>query len=110
LAASPECAQQDFADDIIDASKDPEFDEETRNNLVAIAIEYRQVEKNTPPDFTTQPPTPRNSVFCQQPPRNSELIGLVQAQDPANGDVFFDPATKTSVLRGDQANTVPFDE
>ncbi|KAJ3500260.1 hypothetical protein NLJ89_g9876 [Agrocybe chaxingu] len=66
-------------------------------------------EKNTPPDFTTNPPTLRNSVFCQQAPRNAELVGLVQAQDPANDpDLFFDPALRATVTRGSQANTAPF--
>ncbi|KAF9055734.1 hypothetical protein BJ165DRAFT_1428327 [Panaeolus papilionaceus] len=107
LAGSPECAQQDLADDIIDASKD--FDAETADKMVAAAIDFRQAEKNTPPDFSTNPPTARNSVFCQKAPRNQELNGLVQAQDPANDpELFFDPATKSTVVRGSQPNTEPF--
>ncbi|KAG7089553.1 hypothetical protein E1B28_011226 [Marasmius oreades] len=106
LAAQPECSQQDMADQIIDAAQ--QFDEATRANMIALAVEYRQAEKNTPPDFTTNPPTPRNSVFCQKAPKNAELNGLVQSQDPANGDIFFDPLTKASVKRGDQPNTFPF--
>ncbi|KAF8071900.1 hypothetical protein FPV67DRAFT_1483096, partial [Lyophyllum atratum] len=107
LAAQPECSQQDLADAIIDASK--QFDAATRANMVAIAKEYRQVEKNTPPDFTRNPPALRNSVFCQKAPKNLELNGLVQAQDPANDpNLFFDPATKATVKKGDQANTAPF--
>jgi len=107
LAAQPECSQQDMADDIIDAAA--QFDAATQENLIAIAIEYRQAEKNTPPDFTTDPPTARNSVFCQQAPRNAQLNGLVQAQDPANDpNVFFDPALAASVQLGSQANTSPF--
>ncbi|KAL4263123.1 hypothetical protein AB1N83_005260 [Pleurotus pulmonarius] len=107
LAAQPECSQQDHADAIIDAAK--QFDAATQANMIALAIEYRQAEKNTPPDFTTNPPTPRNSVFCQKAPKNPELNGLVQAQDPANDPtIFFDPATKATVRLGDQANTFPF--
>lgn len=106
LAAQPECSQQDMADQIIDAAQ--QFDEETKANMIAIAIEYRQAEKNTPPDFTTNPPTPRNSVFCQKAPKNPELNGLVQAQDPANGDAFFDPLDKVTIQRGDRPNTSPF--
>ncbi|KAF7355652.1 hypothetical protein MSAN_01483000 [Mycena sanguinolenta] len=107
LAKSGECTQQDMADQIIDASK--QFNGTTQQTMIALAIEYRQVEKNTPPDFTTKPPTLRNSVFCQTAPKNSELNGLVQAQDPANDpDVFFDPATGKSVQLGAQANTRPF--
>ncbi|KAK0223337.1 hypothetical protein IW262DRAFT_1269388 [Armillaria fumosa] len=107
LAAQPECSQQDMADQIIDAAA--QFDAATQTNMIALAIEYRQAEKNTPPDFTTQPPTPRNSVFCQTAPKNSQLNGLVQAQDPANDpNLFFDPALGATVKLGSQANTFPF--
>ncbi|KAI8980095.1 hypothetical protein BD414DRAFT_109879 [Trametes punicea] len=107
LAAQPECSQQDMADQIIDAAQ--QFDDATKATMIALAVEYRQAEKNTPPDFTTDPPTNRNSVFCQKAPKNSELNGLVQAQDPANDpNVFFDPATGKSVKKGDQPNTFPF--
>ncbi|KAL5486066.1 hypothetical protein ACEPAI_7110 [Sanghuangporus weigelae] len=107
LAAAGECTQQDLADDIIDAAQ--QFDDTTKANMIALAVEFRQVEKNTPPDFTTNPPTNRNSVFCQQSPRNAELNGLVQAQDPANDpNIFFDPALGASVTLGSQANTFPF--
>jgi hypothetical protein len=107
LAAQPECSQQDHADKIIDAAQ--ALDAATKANLIALAIEYRQAEKNTPPDFSTNPPTLRNSVFCQKAPKNPELNGLVQAQDPNNDpDLFFDPATKATVKKGTQANTAPF--
>ncbi|KAI0833338.1 hypothetical protein BC628DRAFT_1335111 [Trametes gibbosa] len=107
LAAQPECSQQDMADQIIDAAQ--QFDDATKNNMIQLAIEYRQVEKNTPPDFTTNPPTNRNSVFCQKAPKNAQLNGLVQAQDPANDpNLFFDPATGKSVKKGSQPNTFPF--
>ncbi|TRM65095.1 hypothetical protein BD626DRAFT_240688 [Schizophyllum amplum] len=107
LAAQGECTQQDMADAIIDASR--QFDDATQQNMIALAQEYRQAEKNTPPDFTTNPPANRNSVFCQKAPKNAELNGLVQAQDPANDpELFFDPATKATVKLGDQANTQPF--
>ncbi|KAL5526517.1 hypothetical protein ACEPAF_8241 [Sanghuangporus sanghuang] len=107
LAAAGECTQQDLADDIIDAAQ--QFDDTTKANVIALAVEFRQVEKNTPPDFTTNPPTNRNSVFCQNAPRNAELNDLVQAQDPANDpNVFFDPALGASVTLGSQANTFPF--
>ena len=60
-------------------------------------------------DFTTNPPTLRNSVFCQKAPKNAQLNGLVQAQDPANNpNIFFDPALNASVIKGSQPNTAPF--
>lgn len=107
LAAQPECSQQDMADQIIDASK--QFDAATAAAMVAAAVEYRQVEKNTPPDFSKNPPALRNSVFCQKAPKNPQLNGLVQAQDPANDPtLFFDPALGKTVIKGSQANTFPF--
>ncbi|KZT25910.1 hypothetical protein NEOLEDRAFT_1156051 [Neolentinus lepideus HHB14362 ss-1] len=107
LAAQGECTQQDMADSIIDAAQ--QFDNATKTNMIALAVEYRQAEKNTPPDFTTNPPTNRNSVFCQTAPKNAELNGLVQAQDPANDpNIFFDPNGSKSVTKGSQANTFPF--
>ncbi|TFK50394.1 hypothetical protein OE88DRAFT_249467 [Heliocybe sulcata] len=107
LAAQGECTQQDMADSIIDAAQ--QFDDATKQNMISLAVEYRQAEKNTPPDFTTNPPTNRNSVFCQKAPKNAELNGLVQAQDPANDpDLFFDPNGAKSVKKGSQANTFPF--
>ncbi|KAH8099928.1 hypothetical protein BXZ70DRAFT_1008447 [Cristinia sonorae] len=107
LAAQPECSQQDMADLIIDTAQ--QFDDATKATMIQLAIEYRQAEKNTPPDFSANPPINRNSVFCQKAPKNAELNGLVQAQDPANDpNIFFDPATKASVEKGAQANTFPF--
>jgi len=98
--------------------------------MIALAQEYRNAEKNTPPvgflnngcsrnrlmaatplakDFNTNPPTNRNSVFCTRGPANAELNGIVQKQDPANDpNVFFDPALGKSVLKGSQPNTEPF--
>ncbi|CCO28519.1 hypothetical protein BN14_02514 [Rhizoctonia solani AG-1 IB] len=67
LAGSPECAQQDLADEVIDAARTQ--DAATQAKMIDIAKRFRQAEKNTPPDFTTNPPTNRNSVFCQTPPR-----------------------------------------
>lgn len=107
LAAQPECSQQDMADQIIDAAA--QFDADTQANMIELAVEYRQAEKNTPPDFSTQSQTLRNSVFCQTAPKNSQLNSLVQAQDPANDpNLFFDPALGATVELGSQANTFPF--
>ncbi|KAG8967675.1 hypothetical protein FRC03_009512 [Tulasnella sp. 419] len=106
LAASPVCDQQDHADAIIDAARAQDADVAVK--MIDIAVRFRQCEKNTPPDFTTNPPTLRNSLFCQKAPKNAELDGLVQAQDPANDpNLFFDPATKTTVTLG-APGTIPF--
>lgn len=107
LAAADPCAQQDLADDIINASK--QQNAATAAKMVNLAVKFRQCEKNTPPDFSKNPPALRNSVFCLKAPANPELNGLVQGQDPANDpNLFFDVATGSTVLRGSQANTFPF--
>lgn len=66
IATSGECTQQDMADQIIselrflvkyvfsltsrqDASR--QFDAETQKNMIALAVQFRQVEKNTPPVY-----------------------------------------------------------
>ncbi|KAI0064762.1 hypothetical protein BV25DRAFT_183148 [Artomyces pyxidatus] len=107
LSDQDECSQQDFADTIIDVSL--QFDESTQDIMINIAVEFIQVEKNTPPYYSTNSTIFRNSVYCQRAPRHSQLNGLYQAQDPANDvNVFYDPATKQSVMRGSQPNTFPF--
>ncbi|KAG9044195.1 hypothetical protein FS837_008654, partial [Tulasnella sp. UAMH 9824] len=107
LAGSPVCDQQDHADKIIDAARQ-QTDPTITANMIRLAVLFRQLEKNTPPDFSVQPPANRNSLFCQKAPKNPELNGLVQAQDPANDpNLFFDPATKTTVLLG-APGTSPF--
>ncbi|KAF9038115.1 hypothetical protein BJ165DRAFT_422639 [Panaeolus papilionaceus] len=109
LATQPECSQQDMADDIIDASR--QFDSNTQAEMIAVAIEYRQLEKNTPTDNSWNPPKLLNSVYCQKASRNAELYGLVQSQDPANDpDLFYDPALKATVVKGSQRNTSPFQQ
>ncbi|KAF8500661.1 hypothetical protein BU17DRAFT_58993 [Hysterangium stoloniferum] len=106
LVAADPCEQQDLADDIINASK--QQDAATAATMVALAVKFRQCEKNTPPDFSKNPPALRNSVFCRKAPANAQLNGLVQAQDPANDpSLFFDVATQSTVLKGFQANTFP---
>jgi hypothetical protein len=92
--------------DFTDASS--QFDAATQAKMIAVAVKYRQTEKNTPPDSSTNPPKLRNSVYCQKAPKNGQLNGLVQAQDPANDpNLFFDPATGATIIRGSQPNTSP---
>ncbi|KAF9533818.1 hypothetical protein CPB83DRAFT_804757 [Crepidotus variabilis] len=106
LAGADPCAQQAISEELIDSSS--QFDQATADKMIAAAVAFRQAEKNTPPDFTQNPPALRNSVFCLTPPKFPQLEGLNQAQDPSNDpNLFFDPTTKTTVLKGSQANTSP---
>ncbi|KAI9607458.1 hypothetical protein H4Q26_005980 [Puccinia striiformis f. sp. tritici PST-130] len=116
LAASDECAQQLMADKIIDAAKDLTNSiksPDTRKQMIALAIEYRQCEKNTHPIYAHNN-LGRNSVYCQKPAKNPELKGLVQKQDPANDpNLFFDHLVTTNastVVLDSQPNTRPFGE
>ncbi|PKK75735.1 hypothetical protein GLOIN_2v1648105, partial [Rhizophagus irregularis DAOM 181602=DAOM 197198] len=73
LAKAPACDQQDRADEIIDLGK--EFGGKKLDQFIAVAKTYRQLERNTPK--AGQP-----SELCDKKPRNKELEGLTQAQDP----------------------------
>ncbi|KAJ7213732.1 hypothetical protein B0H12DRAFT_370776 [Mycena haematopus] len=74
LAKQAECTQQDMADQIIDASK--QFNATTQQNMLAIAIEYRQTEKNTPPDFKTKPPRCATRCSARRRRRTRSSMGL----------------------------------
>ena len=81
LAGADVCAQQDLADNIVDFAKSKNL-----NGLVDVAKRFRQAERNVNPFANANP----CSKFCQKQPRNAELAGLVQAQDPnCNLDAFF---------------------
>src|ERR1043165_8900841 len=73
LAKAPACDQQDRADEVIDLGL--KFGGEKLKQYIAVAKRYRQLERNTP--NAGQP-----SELCDKEPRNKELEGLTQAQDP----------------------------
>ncbi|RGB32670.1 hypothetical protein C1646_743781 [Rhizophagus diaphanus] len=75
LAKAPACDQQDRADEVIDLGK--EFGGEKLKQYIKVAQTYRQLERNTP--GVGQP-----SELCDKKPRNKELEGLTQAQDPTD--------------------------
>lgn len=112
LAGAAECAQQDMADRIIDEAKSKVKDQKVQKEMIRLAIEYRKTERNSFPDYSHQPPTDRNSLYCQKPPKNSELNGVFQAQSPqADPNLFFDPKSTTgggNVKKGSDPRTIPF--
>src|SRR5436305_3023118 len=73
LAKAPACDQQDRADEVIDLGRT--FGGQKEQDFIAVAKTYRQLERNTPQ--AGQP-----SELCNKPPKNKELDGLTQAQDP----------------------------
>ncbi|CAH7686181.1 expressed protein [Phakopsora pachyrhizi] len=82
--------------------------------MIDIAIHYRKAEKNTRPLYNTTPETGRNSLYCQRDPRHKVLLGLVQAQDPANDPQLFvdasvkPPESPSSTVRlGSRRDTFP---
>lgn len=81
LGGSDVCAQQDLADNLVDFAKSKNL-----NGLVDVAKRFRQAERNVNPFANANP----CSKFCQKQPRNAELAGVVQAQDPnCNLEAFF---------------------
>ncbi|CAG8618120.1 2210_t:CDS:2 [Funneliformis mosseae] len=79
LAGAPACGQQNVAD-----------------KLIKIAIAYRKLERNTP--LLGQP-----SNFCDKRPKNKELIGVFQAQDPTKVNKRPPPF----VSKGEKLNKKP---
>ncbi|RIB09318.1 hypothetical protein C2G38_278075 [Gigaspora rosea] len=77
LAKAPACDQQDRADEVVDLARELGGDKEPQ--MIKVAQMYRQLERNTPKDG--QP-----SELCDKQPRNKELDGLTQAQDPTGND------------------------
>uniref|UniRef100_A0A1D1ZL47 Late protein n=1 Tax=Anthurium amnicola TaxID=1678845 RepID=A0A1D1ZL47_9ARAE len=73
LAKAPACDQQDRADDVIDLGR--QFGGDKEQQFIKVAQTYRQLERNTPN-------AGQASELCTKPPRNKELDGLTQAQDP----------------------------
>ncbi|KAJ3089432.1 hypothetical protein HK102_006418 [Quaeritorhiza haematococci] len=74
--ASVACLQQDIADFLLDKCQtiaDPTANRQCK----ATAIKYRALERNTLK-------VGEKSVSCQRGPRNGELVGLRQHQDPAS--------------------------
>ncbi|OBZ69352.1 hypothetical protein A0H81_10788 [Grifola frondosa] len=74
LADADPCAQQDNADAMIDFAKSPGVT--NTDALVANAIAYRQHPRNAININGIVPSTP----FCENAPRNQELVGIVNAQ------------------------------
>jgi hypothetical protein len=76
LANAAACDQQNHADLLVDFAKTFFPGNITNEQLfIRIAQDYRQMERNTNEEGKCSP-------LCDSVPRNSELIGLVQAQDP----------------------------
>ncbi|RHZ76934.1 hypothetical protein Glove_187g68 [Diversispora epigaea] len=77
LAKAPTCEQQDVADKCVDIAHQlgKEVSKDREKKLICVCQTYRKLERNTPK--AGQP-----SKLCDRPPRNKELKGLVQAQDP----------------------------
>lgn len=81
LAKAPKCEQQDVADQCVDIAKKAgtEVSKDIQDKLIPVCQTYRKLERNTPKDG--QP-----SELCDRAPRNKELNGLTQAQDPTNAN------------------------
>ncbi|KAI9146429.1 hypothetical protein BKA69DRAFT_1171554 [Paraphysoderma sedebokerense] len=76
LAAADKCAQQDMADQMVDLAK--KLDNGKTADLIQAAQEFRALERNSNPFINPTGCT----ALCDRAPRNSELNGIVQGQDP----------------------------
>ena len=87
LASADPCDQQDNADAMIDYAKS--LGVNNTEALIANAVAYRQHARNALNINGVIPSTP----YCQRPPRNAELQGLVNAQLPGvNPGIFGGPS------------------
>ncbi|TCD63459.1 hypothetical protein EIP91_005367 [Steccherinum ochraceum] len=101
LANADPCAQQDNADAMIDFAKSPGVT--NADALIQNAIAFRKHPRNALDILGVIPSTP----FCQNAPRNQELVGVVNDQlDGVDPGVFGGP-TFGLVAFGDDG-TCPF--
>ena len=77
LSTGGVCDQQDNADNMIDFAKSPGITNEA--DLIAAAIEYRKNPRNA--DDIGEGVIP-STPYCTKPPRNEELVGIVNEQLP----------------------------
>ncbi|KAF7440642.1 hypothetical protein PC9H_000989 [Pleurotus ostreatus] len=86
LANAGPCDQQDNADAMIDFAKSPGVS--NSDVLINFAIQYRKHARNALNVLGVVPSTP----YCQKPPRNAELKGIVNSQlDGVDPGVFGGP-------------------
>ncbi|KAH9819711.1 hypothetical protein DFH28DRAFT_34884 [Melampsora americana] len=110
LAGAPACAAQKLADTLINEAKNNPLikDQKMKDEIIAFAKVLCAAEKNTPPDYKNPPHTPLSAVYCLEPPKNPELIGLYTTQDAGNNaSAFFDPVNKTTILAGAPGTVKP---
>ncbi|POW16582.1 hypothetical protein PSHT_06615 [Puccinia striiformis] len=104
LAGADPCAAQDLADKIITKAK---TDKNLKKNVADQLIEFGKAlagaEHNVPPDFTTNPPTPRKALHSQK----LRAQWYCYQTRPGATDKFFDPKTKKTVLLGADERTRP---
>ncbi|KAI0302251.1 hypothetical protein BC826DRAFT_949163 [Russula brevipes] len=88
LSTGGVCDQQDNADKMIDFAKSPGVT--NQDALVAAAIAYRKHARNADNLDGVVPATP----YCTVPPRNEELVGVVNEQLPGvNPGIYGGPNT-----------------
>ncbi|KAI8923051.1 hypothetical protein BC831DRAFT_473011, partial [Entophlyctis helioformis] len=75
LANAGPCDQQDAADGFIDLANKGVTDPTKRARFIRLAQQFRVHERNSVPNPC--------SAICERPPRNAQLLGLRQDQDPA---------------------------
>ncbi|KAL2917163.1 hypothetical protein HK105_203227 [Polyrhizophydium stewartii] len=91
LSSSALCAQQDAADGFIDLANKGVTDTAKKARF----IQFRAHERNSVPNPC--------SPICDRPPKNKQLLGIIQAQDPACKAIPALPAAQAQAIAANPA-------
>ncbi|KAH9812476.1 hypothetical protein DFH28DRAFT_1223260 [Melampsora americana] len=109
LAAAPNCARQDLADQLITDAKTSSLvkSDKLREQLIQWAKLICESEQNTHPNYQANPQTQRNFLYCLKAPKNKELEDCLPKQFEGNDPkIFFDPKVGDVAL-GSRPETFP---
>ncbi|KAL2917186.1 hypothetical protein HK105_203250 [Polyrhizophydium stewartii] len=95
LAAASACAQQDAADGFIDLANKGVTDTAKKARFIVLAQQFRAHERNSVPNPC--------SPICDRPPKNKQLLGIIQAQDPACKAIPALPAAQAQAIAANPA-------
>ncbi|KAL2917100.1 hypothetical protein HK105_203164 [Polyrhizophydium stewartii] len=95
LAAASACAQQDAADGFIDLANKGVTDAAKKARFIVLAQQFRAHERNSVPNPC--------SPICDRPPKNKQLLGIIQAQDPACKAIPALPAAQAQAIAANPA-------
>ncbi|KAH9812475.1 hypothetical protein DFH28DRAFT_1129779 [Melampsora americana] len=109
LAAAPNCARQDLADQLITEAKtsDKVKSDKLREQLIQWAKLICESEQNTHPNYQANPQTQRNFLYCLKVPKNKELEDCIPKQFEGNDPKVFYDHNVGDVALGSRPETFP---